>query len=460
MSQGYDAYQKIVEADISTCLEEMCVQPILFVGSGISQRYFDSQNWNQLLELMAQKCPLAKDFAYYRQKHSSLIDVGSEFAELYREWAWGEGKVEFPDDLFSSHQPADIYFKDKVAEHFEALSTSPLIEGKKIQHAVELDALIGIRPHAIITTNYDRFLEDLFPEYASIIGQSILRANYTDVGEILKIHGCSSIPESIVLTRSDYNDFNKKKKYLSAKLLTFFAEHPLVFLGYKAEDPNVKEILSDIDEILSATGELIPNIYLVEWDKDASKLQNPPYEILMSVGDDKTVRIKRIVADNFEWIYKAFSTNDVIEAFNPKLLRALLARTYTLVRQDIPRRSVDVDYQTLEHAVSESGGLAKLYGITTLDDPSAANAKYPYSLTQVAEKLGHPSWHKANQLLGQLQETTGKDIKSSDNKYHIAIKAGSKSYVRKYSNALVELLQAFSGGEPYDLQIQSNPIIN
>ncbi|MBL1265850.1 SIR2 family protein [Methylomicrobium sp. RS1] len=452
MSQGYEAYQKTVEADISTCLEEMCVQPILFIGSGISQRYFDGPNWDNLLELMAQKCPLAKDFAYYRQKHSSLIDAGTDLAELYREWAWGEGRSEFPANLFSSYQPADIYIKHKVAEYFEALSSSSLTEAKKIQHAVELDALRGIRPHAIITTNYDRFLENLFPEYTSIIGQSILRANYTDIGEILKIHGCSSAPESVVLTRNDYNDFNKKKKYLSAKLLTFFAEHPLVFLGYKAEDPNVKEILSDIDEILSAKGELIPNIYLVEWDKNASKLQNQPYEVLLSVGDDKTVRIKRIVADDFEWIYKAFSTNDVIEAINPKVLRALLARTYTLVRQDIPRRSVDVDYQTLEHALSDDG-FAKLYGITTLDDPSTANAKYPYSLTQVGEKLGYPSWHKANQLLEQLQEISGKDIKSSDNKYHLAIKSGNKSFVRKYSDSFVDLLREFRDGATYNLQI-------
>lgn len=130
----------------------------------------------------------------------------------------------------------------------------------------------------------------------------------------------------------------------------------------------------------------------------------------------------------------------------------MLARTYTLVRQDIPRRSVDVDYQTLEHAISDDG-LAKLYGITTLDDPATANAKYPYSLTQVAEKLGYPCWQKANQLLGQLQEATGKDIKSSDNKYHLAIKAGNKSFVRKYSDSLIELLRAFRDGTPYDIQI-------
>ena len=64
----------------------------------------------------------------------------------------------------------------------------------------------------------------------------------------------------------DYDQFNKKKKYLTAKLLTYFAEHPLFFFGYSCTDPNIINILSDIDEILAPEGELIPNIYLVVFD--------------------------------------------------------------------------------------------------------------------------------------------------------------------------------------------------
>jgi len=453
MAIDYDVYQKTIEADISTCLEEMCVQPILFVGSGISQRYFGGPTWANLLELLAKSCPSAKDFAYYTQKHSSLVDVGTDFAEMYREWAWGDGKGEFPPELFASSNGADIYIKYKVAEYFESLSNSSSTAEKIKEHSPELDALRSIRPHAVITTNYDRFLELLFPEYTPVVGQSILRANYTDVGEILKIHGCSSCPESIVITRNDYDGFHKKKKYLSAKLLTFFAEHPLVFLGYSAEDPNVKEILSDIDEILSANGDLIPNIYLIEWRENASKIKNPPTEALISVGEGKSVRIKRIIADSFEWIYRAFSTNDSIESVSPKLLRALLARTYSLVRRDIPRRSIDVNYKTLEHAVSDDLGLAKLYGITMLDNPSAVNAMYPYSLTHVGQELGYSSWHGAQQLLEQIKSETQNDIKSSDNKYHIGIKAGNIGLNHKYSECLVELLKAFRDGRQYEFEL-------
>lgn len=47
----------------------------------------------------------------------------------------------------------------------------------------------------------------------------------------MKIHGSSHEVESIVITNEDYVDFYKRKKYISAKLLTYFAEHPLFSLG-------------------------------------------------------------------------------------------------------------------------------------------------------------------------------------------------------------------------------------
>jgi len=62
------------------------------------------------------------------------------------------------------------------------------------------------------------------------------------IGEIFKIHGCITDPAGIVLTDDDYEDWNNKKKYLSAKLLTYFLEHPVLIIGYSAQDPNVLSI--------------------------------------------------------------------------------------------------------------------------------------------------------------------------------------------------------------------------
>ncbi len=454
MDNNYENYIKEMSDDINTCLDSMGVQPILFVGSGISQRYIGAPTWDSLLKDLSEACPiLNKDYAYYKQKHASLIDVGTEFSEAYREWAWGEGREEFPDDLFDESQPSEIYIKYRVAQYFETIANSASVQEAESNYAEEISALKNIRPHAIITTNYDGFLEQVFPDYSRVIGQSILKANYTDVGEILKIHGCSSDPSSIILTASDYAEFQAKKKYLSAKLLTFFAEHPLVFLGYSAEDPNIRAILSDIDEILSPNNELIPNIYIVEWSQYAEDESSYQREKLISVDHERSVRIKSIIANDFTWVYKAFGSSDVIEAINPKILRALLARTYDLVRHDIPKRTIEVNYQTLEHAVSEEGELAKLYGITTLDNPSAVNAMFPFSLTQVGKELGYKGWHQANQLIAKIEKEKGVNIKESDNKYHVAIMAGQVMQTHKYSQCMIDLLEVVKNGGDYKVEL-------
>ncbi|WP_244664896.1 SIR2 family protein [Candidatus Symbiopectobacterium sp. 'North America'] len=185
-----------------------------------------------------------------------MIDIGSVFSDAYNEWAWGDGEKEFPPELFEAGNEPRIYFKHKISSIFNLL-----IQDNKIIGHGEIDLLRKIHLHSIITTNYDQLLESIYPEFTPIIGQKILYANHGSIGKILKIHGCCSTPESIIINSDDYGDFIKKKKYLSAKLLTLFAEHPLIFIDYSAEDENIKNILSDIDELLSENGEIIPNIY-------------------------------------------------------------------------------------------------------------------------------------------------------------------------------------------------------
>lgn len=122
----FQEYQSIIVNDIESCLEGMGVQPILFFGSGMSQRYIDTPTWNGLLEVLAKQCPnIDKNIAYYQQKHNSPIAISSEFAEYIREWAWNEQSL-FPNELFERDQPADIYIKHVVSEIFRGIESSPL----------------------------------------------------------------------------------------------------------------------------------------------------------------------------------------------------------------------------------------------------------------------------------------------------------------------------------------------
>jgi hypothetical protein len=374
----------------------------------------------RLLKEMAKRCPrIDKGFAYYKQNaqrnnaKNPLIEIGAIFAELYRDWAWNEGRNEFPEELFTEDNPPEIYIKYKVAEYLNSLLTEPFESGENSEIIEEIEYLKKIRPHAIITTDYDLFLESIFTGYVPIIGQQILKTNFMIYGEILKIHGCVSDPQSMVLTAEDYKNLNRKKKYLTAKLLTYFAEHPLVFIGYSAEDPNIKSILSDVDEIISSQNKLIPNIYILEWDPNLDYSKYPQREKIIAINSQKNVLIKSITASSFKWVFEAFGNLCDIKNVDTKLLRALVARTYEFVRTDIPRNKIELNYENLEHAVNNEDGLVTLFGLTTINDPSAYNALYPYTLTIVSEKLGFfnknndGAWQKADDLFKQIKEEKG-----------------------------------------------------
>src|SRR6266436_6416950 len=52
------AYRAEITADIESCVSQMGCQPILFVGSGLSKRYFAGPSWDELLATLAKECPL------------------------------------------------------------------------------------------------------------------------------------------------------------------------------------------------------------------------------------------------------------------------------------------------------------------------------------------------------------------------------------------------------------------
>jgi len=448
----YAQYQQEISSDVGATLKALQCQPILFIGSGFALRYGAGPTWTELLTALADDCPLIdKDFAYYRQKYDDDLPlIGSVFAELYFEWAWSaEGKHIFPKELYVEQTPRDGFFKHAAAKKLDGLH---LIEASSPLKG-ELDALSCMGAHAVITTNYDNLLEPLFPGYEVVVGQNVFRQSSLVVGEIFKIHGSINDPESVVLTKGDYDTFNKDKKYLSAKLLTYFAEHPLLFIGYSASDPNIKNVLYDISRMFKPTTELIPNIYILQWDPEQTDKSYPAREHVIDVGDELTVRIKCITANSFEWVYKAFGVGGTMEKVNLKALRSLAHRMVNLIRTDIPTKNVKVNYESLEHAISNEEAFGKLFGITNLGDPASANANHPYTSAMLAKELGYEHWTETNKLIAKIRTDKDFDMKSFDNIYHVNIKIGqaAASRTRKYSDAAVALLKLVRDNQSYDI---------
>lgn len=453
----YTKYISTQTECITKCISELGCQPIIFAGAGLSRRYIGGPSWIELLQQITELNPeVEKDVAFYLQKYGDLLTVGEELVPAFHSWAWGKGKELFDEALFHPNAQPKDFLKYFVAKHLTQDASDNLSKLIPKHLEDEVNLLKSTHPHSIITTNYDNLCELIFPEYTKIVGQKIIRAPGLSVGEIFKIHGCTSDYKEIILTKSDYERWTHRKKYLSAKLLTYFLEHPLLIVGYGAQDPNVLSILRDIDEILANPGSLVPNIFYVIYDKNITGKSNPPSDMLIDLGNGASMRVNALYASDFSWIYKAFAANSSLENVSPKVLRALLARTYELVRHDIPRMGMQVDFATLEQAVSSDGSLPKLLGITGLSDADMFNATYPYTLTAVANKLGYDTWHHAEQLNQKITQQKKVNIKSSDNQYHIRVKSGSKSNFNKYSEAFIDLLRKVKDNQPYDVALKSN----
>lgn len=249
--------------------------PYLFVGTGFSMRYSHALNWNDLLFSIWKIVHPTKgdrEFDKLKQKIEMSLamerpDLNSEEQKYYvnpvlatviekdfnEKYYVTEG---FDNAVFNAAENDDIIihhynpFKYLVAKQTKKMEIDAALPTYK-----ELHALIQNQNKfaGVITTNYDELLEDIFKEFSVLVGQdSLLVANSLNIFEIFKIHGCCSRPDSIVLTEKDYHNFDKKLKYLSAKLLTIFVEHPIIFIGYGLGDINIRNLLAEIAECLTS----------------------------------------------------------------------------------------------------------------------------------------------------------------------------------------------------------------
>lgn len=432
---------------IQEVLQNFDCQPVLFIGAGLARRYIDAPDWDGALQTASAVLGDASpDYKYLLQKHGGdRVKIGSEIGDQIFEWAWDAGKNHFPDALFES-KDRHVFLKYLVSHELdELLDNLASLDGER---KAEIEALVAIRPHAVITTNYDRLCESILTGYDPVVGNNVLQYNLNAFGEIFHIHGIAGEPESLVLTSPDYDSWSEKSKYFAAKLLTYFAEHPVFIFGYGIGDPNVKTVLTDIGRITADAHGLINNVIQVIYDEKAEEPKIGEFAIEF---EGSQFRLATIRSASLLQIFKELAAQHELKNVNPALVRTLAARIMKLVRKDIPTGEIQVDYGTLERFADDESELPRMLGLTVADDD---NKHHPYTLSMVADELGLGAWQHADKLLKKVKEQTGVDLKSDDNKYHCRIKTGKseKSATRKWSDEAVSLLRKVRDGEEYIIE--------
>lgn len=307
--------------------------PFLFVGSGLSRRYLGLPDWRGLLTRLAE--PLPKRFEYYLATADSDLSraAGLMARDIHEVW-WTEPRFAASRERWQDSGvlvSQDSAMKTVICD--ELISMETALSGQAL--AEELTALRQVVVDGIITTNWDRFLESVFDRYKVYVGQDeLLYAAPQGVGEIYKVHGCISKPNSLVVTDSDYAAFHEKNPYLAAKLLTIFVEHPVIFLGYSLVDSNVQAILESVVACMDSVGleGLSNRLVFVEWDRER---QGQSYHKTVMSISGKPFPVTVVRTHSFLPVYGALKT--IRRRFSAEMLRRLKEQVYELVRTNDPR---------------------------------------------------------------------------------------------------------------------------
>lgn len=322
---------------IADHLKQFTTAPYLFIGSGLSRRYLGLPDWEGLLREFAETA--GREYAYFRASgNGDLPSVASAIAEELHEKWWTEDRFkEHRDQHGKKASSRESALKIELSQF---IKRSANLDDIYTEYSEEIDLLQKGVIDGIITTNWDTLLESIFPGFRTFIGQDrLLFSAPQGIGEIYKIHGCCTYPDSLVVTRNDYDRFKERNAYLAAKLLTVFVEHPVLFLGYSLNDENVADILSSIAACLTNENieKLRNQLIFVEWSGD---------------GGEKEVRTGTIVAESYNIPVLSVRTPDFIDVYHAlseiprkfpaRMLRKLKEHVYELVQTNDPQSQLYV----------------------------------------------------------------------------------------------------------------------
>ncbi len=212
---------------------------IPFVGAGISaQSGVDYPNWRQLLERL-REAALAQELISGEedQEIQQLLD--------HRQFLMAAEELRF-------RLPIDEY-ESLLIDQFDPDDAVPAEVHRQ---------MFRLNPPLILTTNYDRLLEDAFASRheraatvysyrAAVSVQRLLQSgNRSGRPVIFKLHGTIDEVEGIILSERDYRQLLYENPGYRIVLSAIFLTHVVIFLGFSFGDPELRLLLEQHRESL------------------------------------------------------------------------------------------------------------------------------------------------------------------------------------------------------------------
>lgn len=323
--------------------------PVLFIGAGISLRYLNNAfTWDGLLKHISFELKGNNEF---------YLDIKAECRENgkydYTKIAT-KLEVEFNKILGSERDGKfkeinDIFYNEMELENCLSrfkIYISQLVKNLDYKEHMreELSELKKIRKNigSVITTNYDKLIEDVFG-FEELVGNDILLSN--PYGSVYKIHGCCINPSKIIITEEDYKYFDEKYELIRAQLLSIFIHNPIIFLGYSIGDENIKSLLKTIFTYVepnsNAAERIRNNFLLVEYEQGSISHEISAHDI--DLEGFSTIRINKLKTDDFKAIYKSLSNLSLpVSAMDIRKVQSIVKDIYSGVNDDGTSIKVDI----------------------------------------------------------------------------------------------------------------------
>ena len=313
----------IIKKQMMNIISSFSQLPYLFVGTGISMRYSSAPSWDNLLKdiWMTLNSANEKDYDFFNRKVEHEIDNSFSSLEPEEKKYYLNPQIatvisnQFNNSFFEKFDIIESIFTDSEIEHIIKNRLDPFkyYISKKISSIDRknenqiLEEILELKKNqnkiaGVITTNYDTILESIFEDFDVLMGnESLLIANTENLFNIYKIHGSCKASNTIIITKEDYNYFEDKLKYLSAKLLTLFVEHPIIFIGYSISDVNIRKILKEISICLS--------------NEQLDNLKNKFIFIKPAFGQEDSINLRELIFDNKRITMTEISLNNYSEFY-------------------------------------------------------------------------------------------------------------------------------------------------